>query len=141
MKHLQGIMLASNPAPVHEFRCLCTSDLRRKQKRWQDRFPRFHTFNKTLPQFTKFDVFAQVISVGSKSGGKMASSVSIRSTRRYPSSRFRYLYTSDLRRKQKRWQDGFLHFHMFDKRITVHEAPSRNYISDKHYSSLRISMF
>lgn len=36
---------ASQSAPVAEFRCLFTHDLRRKQKRWQDGFLKFHTFN------------------------------------------------------------------------------------------------
>lgn len=50
-----------------------------------------------------------------------------------PVYEFRCLYTSDLRRKQKRWQDGFLRFHTFNKRIMVYEAPSRNYVGDKHW--------
>lgn len=37
-----------NTAPVHEFRCLYTHDIRRKAKRWQDGFFRFHTFNKRV---------------------------------------------------------------------------------------------
>ncbi|KAH7112131.1 hypothetical protein B0J11DRAFT_498325 [Dendryphion nanum] len=36
---------SQNTAPVAEFRCLFTHDLRRKQKRWQDGFVKFHTFN------------------------------------------------------------------------------------------------
>lgn len=32
-------------APIHEFICLYSHDLRRKQKRWQDGTLRFHTFN------------------------------------------------------------------------------------------------
>src|SRR5579871_6105484 len=36
----------NSTAPVHEFRCLYTHDLRRKQKRWQDGFLKYHTFNK-----------------------------------------------------------------------------------------------
>ncbi|OAK97416.1 hypothetical protein IQ06DRAFT_281689 [Phaeosphaeriaceae sp. SRC1lsM3a] len=36
---------ASQTAPVAEFRCLFTHDVRRKQKRWQDGFLKFHTFN------------------------------------------------------------------------------------------------
>jgi len=50
-----------------------------------------------------------------------------------PVHEFRCLYTYDLRRKQKRWQDGLLRFHTFNKRIMVYEAPSRNYIGDKHW--------
>lgn len=36
---------ASQTAPVAEFRCLFTTDVRRKQKRWQDGYLKFHTFN------------------------------------------------------------------------------------------------
>jgi hypothetical protein len=36
----------NSTAPVHEFRCLYTYDIRRKQKRWQDGFLKYHTFNK-----------------------------------------------------------------------------------------------
>jgi hypothetical protein len=50
-----------------------------------------------------------------------------------PVHEYQCLYTSDLRRKQKRWQDGFLRFHTFNKRIMVYEAPSRNYVGDKHW--------
>ena len=45
---------------------------------------------------------------------------------------FRCLYTHDLRRKQKRWQDGLLRFHTFNKRIMVYDVP-RNYIGDTHW--------
>ncbi|KAL6718743.1 hypothetical protein ACLMJK_002977 [Lecanora helva] len=50
-----------------------------------------------------------------------------------PVIEYRCLYTSDLIRKQKRWQDGFLRFHTFNKRIMVYESPSRNFIGDKHW--------
>ncbi|PVI06403.1 hypothetical protein DM02DRAFT_17264 [Periconia macrospinosa] len=36
---------SQNTAPVNEFRCLFTHDIRRKQKRWQDGYLKFHTFN------------------------------------------------------------------------------------------------
>lgn len=42
------IPLTQNTAPVIEFRCLFTSDIRRKQKRWQDGRLKFHTFNKRV---------------------------------------------------------------------------------------------
>ncbi|KFY34162.1 hypothetical protein V494_07017 [Pseudogymnoascus sp. VKM F-4513 (FW-928)] len=42
------IPLTQNTAPVLEFRCLFTSDIRRKQKRWQDGRLKFHTFNKRV---------------------------------------------------------------------------------------------
>ncbi|CAF9936252.1 MAG: hypothetical protein ALECFALPRED_006744 [Alectoria fallacina] len=45
---------------------------------------------------------------------------------------YRCLYTHDLRRKQKRWQDGLLRFHTFNKRIMVYDV-SRNYIGDMHW--------
>jgi hypothetical protein len=43
-----NIPQTQNTAPVHEFRCLFTHDLRRKQKRWQDGLLKFHTFNKRV---------------------------------------------------------------------------------------------
>jgi hypothetical protein len=43
-----SIPQTQNTAPVHEFRCLFTHDLRRKQKRWQDGLLKFHTFNKRV---------------------------------------------------------------------------------------------
>ncbi len=45
---------------------------------------------------------------------------------------FRCLYTHDLRRKAKRWQDGFLRFHTFNKRIMVYDL-SKNFIGDCHW--------
>ncbi|KAL9631028.1 MAG: hypothetical protein Q9204_004426 [Flavoplaca sp. TL-2023a] len=42
------------------------------------------------------------------------------------------LYTHDLRRKAKRWQDGFLKYHTFNKRIMVYDMP-RNFIGDTHW--------
>ncbi|KAL8741241.1 MAG: hypothetical protein Q9190_006137, partial [Brigantiaea leucoxantha] len=45
---------------------------------------------------------------------------------------FRCLYTYDFRRKAKRWQDGILRFHTFNKRIMVYDVP-RNYIGDTHW--------
>lgn len=37
-----------NTAPVHEFRCLYTHDVRKKQKKWQDGRVKYHTFNKRV---------------------------------------------------------------------------------------------
>ncbi|CAG8959814.1 hypothetical protein HYFRA_00001722 [Hymenoscyphus fraxineus] len=37
-----------NTAPVIEYRCLYTTDIKRKQKRWQDGILKFHTFNKKI---------------------------------------------------------------------------------------------
>lgn len=45
---------------------------------------------------------------------------------------FRCLYTFDLRRKQKRWQDGLARFHTFNKRVMVYDEP-RNFIGDTHW--------
>ncbi|EON64427.1 hypothetical protein W97_03658 [Coniosporium apollinis CBS 100218] len=49
-----------------------------------------------------------------------------------PVIEFRCLYTHDVRRKQKRWQDGFLRFHTFNKRVMVYDVP-RNYVGDHHW--------
>jgi hypothetical protein len=40
-----AIPASQNTAPVNEFRCLFTPDVRKKQKKWQDGFLKFHTFN------------------------------------------------------------------------------------------------
>lgn len=45
---------------------------------------------------------------------------------------FNCLYTHDLRRKAKRWQDGFLRFHTFNKRVMVYDV-LRNFIGDTHW--------
>lgn len=45
---------------------------------------------------------------------------------------FRCMFTHDLRRKQKRWQDGFLTYHTFNKRIVVYDE-SRNRMGDAHW--------
>src|SRR6266702_6934698 len=45
---------------------------------------------------------------------------------------FRCLYSHDLRRKSKRWQDGFLRYHTFNKRVMVYDVP-RNFIGDTHW--------
>lgn len=49
-----------------------------------------------------------------------------------PVAKFRCLYTYDLRRKAKRWHDGFLRFHTFNRRIMVYDTPG-NYIGDHHW--------
>jgi hypothetical protein len=51
-----------------------------------------------------------------------------------PVLEFNCLYTHDIRRKQKRWQDGFLRFHTFNKRVMVYDVP-RNFIGDAHWKS------
>ncbi|KAK1987465.1 hypothetical protein LZ30DRAFT_684665 [Colletotrichum cereale] len=42
------------------------------------------------------------------------------------------LFTHDLKRKQKRWQDGRLKFHTFNKRILVYDDRG-NFIGDMHW--------
>jgi hypothetical protein len=49
-----------------------------------------------------------------------------------PVHSFRCLFTHDIRRKQKRWQDGTLKFHTFNKRVMVYDDAS-NFIGDTHY--------
>lgn len=46
--------------------------------------------------------------------------------------RFRCLYTHDLRRKAKRWRDGYLRYHTFNKRVMVFDEPG-NFIGDLHW--------
>jgi hypothetical protein len=50
-----------------------------------------------------------------------------------PVIEFNCLYTHDVRRKCKRWQDGFLRYHTFNKRLMVYDVP-RNYIGDTHWA-------
>src|SRR6187402_2584144 len=49
-----------------------------------------------------------------------------------PVLEFRCLYTQDIRRKQKRWQDGRLKFHTFNKRVMVFDERS-NFVGDTHW--------
>ncbi|KAL1796550.1 hypothetical protein ACET3X_005090 [Alternaria dauci] len=42
---IAAISASQNSAPVAEFRCLFTQDIKRKQKRWQDGYLKLHTFN------------------------------------------------------------------------------------------------
>ncbi|KAI9760161.1 MAG: hypothetical protein M1835_000225 [Candelina submexicana] len=61
------------------------------------------------------------------------SSLAIPSTQNSaPIIEFRCLYTHDLRRKSKRWQDGFLRFHTFNKRVMVYDV-LRNFVGDMHW--------
>ncbi|KAK5108768.1 hypothetical protein LTR62_007828 [Meristemomyces frigidus] len=52
-----------------------------------------------------------------------------------PVLEFNCLFTHDLRRKQKRWSDGFLRFHTFNKRVMVYDVP-RNYVGDMHWTAV-----
>ncbi|KAA8641811.1 DNA helicase ZGRF1-like domain-containing protein [Aspergillus tanneri] len=49
-----------------------------------------------------------------------------------PVIKFRCLYTYDLRRKAKRWQDGYLRFHTFNKRVMAYDTTG-NFIGDLHW--------
>src|SRR5579871_1139272 len=49
-----------------------------------------------------------------------------------PVLEYQCLYTSDIRRKQKRWQDGRLKFHTFNKRIMVYDERG-NFVGDTHW--------
>lgn len=46
--------------------------------------------------------------------------------------KFRCLYTHDVRRKAKRWQDGYLKYHTFNKRAMVYDDAG-NFIGDHHW--------
>ena len=62
-----------------------------------------------------------------------ASSLAVPSTQNTaPVLEFRCLYTYDLRRKAKRWQDGIARFHTFNKRVMVYDE-TRNFIGDTHW--------
>ena len=62
-----------------------------------------------------------------------ASSLTVPSTQNTaPVLDFRCLYTYDLRRKAKRWQDGIARFHTFNKRVMVYDE-TRNFIGDTHW--------
>ncbi|KAJ1715765.1 hypothetical protein NYO67_2093 [Aspergillus flavus] len=49
-----------------------------------------------------------------------------------PVIKFRCLYTHDMRRKAKRWQDGYLRYHTFNKRIMAYDITG-NFIGDLHW--------
>jgi hypothetical protein len=49
-----------------------------------------------------------------------------------PVIKFRCLFTHDVRRKAKRWQDGYLKFHTFNKRAMVYDDTG-NFIGDHHW--------
>lgn len=49
-----------------------------------------------------------------------------------PVLEYRCLYTADLRKKQKKWQDGRLKFHTFNKKVMVFDDRS-NFIGDTHW--------
>lgn len=44
------------------------------------------------------------------------------------------LFTHDLKRKQKRWQDGVLKYHTFNKRIMVHDDRG-HFVGDAHWQA------
>ncbi|KAL2259848.1 hypothetical protein VTK26DRAFT_6329 [Humicola hyalothermophila] len=49
-----------------------------------------------------------------------------------PVFEFLCLFTHDLRRKQKRWQDGRLKYHTFNKRVMVYDERG-NFVGDMHW--------
>lgn len=49
-----------------------------------------------------------------------------------PVLEFVCLFTHDLRRKQKRWQDGRLKYHTFNKRVMVYDERG-NFVGDMHW--------
>ena len=49
-----------------------------------------------------------------------------------PVAEFRCLYTPDIRKKQKKWQDGYLKFHSFNSRVMVYDQ-GRNFLGDTYY--------
>ncbi|KAK5326708.1 hypothetical protein LTR93_003571 [Exophiala xenobiotica] len=49
-----------------------------------------------------------------------------------PVHEFRCLYTRDLHKKSKKWHDGSLRFHTFNRRVMVYDD-AKNYIGDLHY--------
>ncbi|KAF2215183.1 hypothetical protein CERZMDRAFT_82235 [Cercospora zeae-maydis SCOH1-5] len=50
-----------------------------------------------------------------------------------PVLEFNCLYTHDAHKKRRTWQDGFLRFHTFNKRVMVYDVP-RNFIGDMHWA-------
>ncbi|KAL4933163.1 uncharacterized protein BDV17DRAFT_148910 [Aspergillus undulatus] len=52
-----------------------------------------------------------------------------------PVVKFRCLFTHDVRRKAKRWQDGFLRYHTFNKRVMVYDNTGY-FIGDLHWRAL-----
>ncbi|KAH0537429.1 hypothetical protein FGG08_005782 [Glutinoglossum americanum] len=50
-----------------------------------------------------------------------------------PAKEFKCLYTHDKRQKKKRWHDGYLRFHTFNKRVMAYDD-ARNFIGDMHYT-------
>ncbi|KAM3416702.1 hypothetical protein BST61_g8293 [Cercospora zeina] len=50
-----------------------------------------------------------------------------------PVLEFNCLYTHDAHKKRRKWQDGFLRFHTFNKRVMVYDVP-RNFIGDMHWA-------
>ncbi|KAL2362952.1 hypothetical protein RJZ56_004130 [Blastomyces dermatitidis] len=49
-----------------------------------------------------------------------------------PVSKFRCLFSHDIRRKAKRWHDGFLRVHSFNKRVMVYDTQN-NFVGDLHW--------
>lgn len=72
-------------------------------------------------------------STSTSTSTRYATSLTVPSTQNTaPVLDFRCLYTHDLRRKAKRWHDGIVRFHTFNKRVMVYDI-SRNFIGDTHW--------
>ena len=67
-------------------------------------------------------------------GSSVAASLDVPQTQNTaPVLEYLCMYTSDIRRKQqKRWQDGRLKFHSFNKRVMVYDERS-NFVGDTHW--------
>lgn len=51
---------------------------------------------------------------------------------------FRCLFTQDIRRKQKRWKDGLLRYHAFNRRVMAYDEGG-NFLGDTHLDPLKFS--
>lgn len=61
--------------------------------------------------------------------GRAPTTPSTPTTVRAPVREFRCLFSHDIRRKSKRWQDGYLRYHAFNRRVVVVDD-SRNVVGD-----------
>ncbi|KAF2641140.1 hypothetical protein P280DRAFT_468806 [Massarina eburnea CBS 473.64] len=52
-----AVPASQNTAPVAEFRCLFTHDVRKKQKKWQDGFLKYHSFNRRVMVYDQSRLF------------------------------------------------------------------------------------
>ncbi|OAL30513.1 hypothetical protein AYO20_08732 [Fonsecaea nubica] len=72
-------------------------------------------------------------SLTSTHGGSASARLTVAPTQNTaPVHEFRCLYTRDLHKKAKKWHDGSLRFHTFNRRVMVYDD-AKNYIGDLHY--------